>query len=321
MTWVMCGSCRLAREGVMQPERWHTPYYRNLHRKAADLDNRLCFYLFVTEQFRLDSAEAMRDHPPETFLGTVYPNNQYRERLHIPIERFGTAREDYQRWFLASMFIHLYAVIDVYEQELVDLAKAVIGDIVPRRESEDLLSAYLRATRIDLDTTPHREFQRTRNYLRWRRNRLIHAEGATSQDLVRLARYYGTSLEEFWHRQLRRHRHTIRFTADGLDELSIEEIIAFATIVRAMYKQIDADLATGLATRDRAAMLQEAYRAYKSHLDERQAVARRALTAPHTPEKFRRALRKFAFGRFGMQATEDELTAAQQQAMIATVRN
>ncbi|MBT2764032.1 hypothetical protein [Paenibacillus sp. ISL-20] len=248
----------------------HSLYINNLHKKLSNLNNNLCFHLFVIEQFNIDSYERMQAKP-ENYLKEIYESNKFADALNIISKNFAQENESYTNELYKNFYITLYSHFDYYIEELFDFLSIVIGSQSEIKTSGNkteqksrvhkMIEQIIGEEQSDLKEHIETELLQTYDYIRLRRNKVIHNMENTTKELKTIARYHGKSLNEYWIKILnrkkqsdedmvqdnedikvtqlnanRRHKFELsyQFSADeaSLDQFSLNEILSFLNILR-----------------------------------------------------------------------------------------
>lgn len=93
---------------------------------------------------------------------------------------------------------------------------------------------------IEIDKIFSEEEILTFDYLRLRRNRIIHSGEKSQGDLAKLKRQKGKSLQRFWNKTMRKGLNRLDFQSEEIIHFKKEEIFDIINIYRKLLKKIDA---------------------------------------------------------------------------------
>jgi hypothetical protein len=193
--------------------------------------------LFIGEQFLVDNSSIL-DQEPESFTSTIYTANKYNRKFNYRLKRIREIYGEYQSFLLVSSYVFAYSVFDLYQEDVFNLVGEIRGAKCKELQDTSLLESLFTC----LGSTSLKHFDKneidTMNYIRWRRNCLIHAEGKPSASLVSLIKNEGPKINKFWQGQ-GVDLQSLDFSSKSVESFSESELIAILVIMRNLAAKID----------------------------------------------------------------------------------
>ena len=97
------------------------------------------------------------------------------------------------------------------------------------------------------------------DYLRSRRNRVVHSEGESKGELADFVRNKGNSLQKYWQHTLRRGLYGMDFQSMDTDRFSKEEFFDFINIWRLLTSKMDSALCKKIGRKEIIIQLHEEF--------------------------------------------------------------
>jgi hypothetical protein len=227
--------------------------------QASDLNRNLTQALFVNEQFFIDH-EAQLDGNPRTLTSEQFDDNPYREQFNWRLGELISERHALEAFLFKSTFVFLYSAFDAFTEELYVFTCTILHK--QRHEGHD---SWIGACFQTLGTTSEKKLESevlsTLEYMRWRRNRLVHNDGSPSQDLRGLIKNKGTDLDRWWTGKLGSLKR-LSFANEETKTFSQDELIDLIRVYREMANLIDSVVLDRLGT---DLILEHLSREFKEH--------------------------------------------------------
>lgn len=210
-----------------------SPLISNFISKVSKLNNSMCFQLFLNEEISTQVSEATEKE--KTYLDEFYSCNRYGKMNHVSLsdsmQLFDRHRDD----FYVSVLIRLHAYIDYYIEGLTEFLQSVNSTDFTINKGESHLDFLVRCSKstVNIDI----EIVLTLDYIRLRRNRLIHDDGTTSSRITSIYRNKNRQLANYWNTTLRKSRSSFKIVE--LDKFEFDELIFFIELARYSCRTID----------------------------------------------------------------------------------
>ena len=207
-------------------------------RALASVNDQLCLTLFMHGDVAARWQELATLRPTD-FTSEVFPDNEFAERIHVPMTRLLSFRDAQLNTSLGVSFAfaveQLLLFIEAALRHWGDIAEAPIRLAEP---IEETLSQPL-ATHSTVSIEPL--LLRTVKYLRLRRNHVIHGATELSSEYSKLLRHDALGLQRFW--EARSSIPGLIFGDKSPTTFSPSETITLVKLVRVCLEEIDTSVA------------------------------------------------------------------------------
>lgn len=211
---------------------------RNVHMRAlASVNDQLCLTLFMHEDVAARWQELATLRPTE-FTSEVFPDNEFAERIHVPMTRLLSFRDAQLNTSLGVSFAfaveQLLLFIEAALRHWGDMAETPITLADPIDET---LNQHLVTHNVPIESS----LLRTVKYLRLRRNHVIHGATELSSEYSRLLKHDAPGLQRFW--EARSSIPGLIFGDKSPTTFSASETITLVKLVRVCLEEIDSSVA------------------------------------------------------------------------------
>ncbi|WP_103308652.1 MULTISPECIES: hypothetical protein [unclassified Pseudomonas] len=211
---------------------------RNVHMRAlASVNDQLCLTLFMHEDVAARWQELATLRPTE-FTSEVFPDNEFAERIHVPMTRLLSFRDAQLNTSLGVSFAfaveQLLLFIEAALRHWGDMAETPITLADPIDET---LNQHLVTHTVPIESS----LLRTVKYLRLRRNHVIHGATELSSEYSKLLKHDAPSLQRFW--EARSSNPGMIFGDKSPTTFSPSETITLVKLVRICLEEIDTSVA------------------------------------------------------------------------------
>lgn len=217
---------------------------QDLKRKLSAVNRNFSHGLFITEQFLIDNKRLIAGDQAG-FSGDIFVENSFSKQFNYKMSDLAAAIDEYRKETFVSFYILAYTSLEVYTSNVSDLTAAILSATPPNDKSlttkgdinRNLEKALIMAGSSWIATMGSQE-QHTLDYIRLRRNTLVHNEGNVSLLLKDLIRDHGLSLNAYWRDEGVALRST-DFTVLPTRVFSAEEIIDEIILLREISERFD----------------------------------------------------------------------------------
>ncbi len=207
-----------------------TEEFRDFDRKLSTINKNFSHGLFLSEQFLIDNAQKIVDSG-EAFSRDEYTRNSYREKFNYRLKSLPDEIKEYQKASFISFYVFMYSAFELYIEELAEFVKNILPTDLHKSNKENVLEAIFRSLGTNINQHLNKSEIDTMDYIRLRRNCLIHADGKPSPKLLNLMHTNGQQLNEYW-KSTRVQLNIIDFTAIDIRQFEEREIIDSILILR-----------------------------------------------------------------------------------------
>lgn len=213
--------------------------------ETSDINRSLTQSLFVNEQFLIDHAAQLNDNP-EVLTSDHFSSNPYRRQFNWALGKLGDERSVLESFLFRSTFVFVHSAYDVYTEKLYSFVRTA-QELDRQGGNESQLSATFSSLGTSAEAELPPEALLTLDYLRWRRNRLVHNDGSPSQQLSSLIKNHGARLDEFWSDTLNG-LPSLSFTDLSTTDFTQDETIDLIRVFRRLADQVDEAVLAKLGT-------------------------------------------------------------------------
>jgi hypothetical protein len=212
---------------------------RNIHMRAlASVNDQLCLTLFMHEDAATRWQELATLRPTE-FTSEVFPDNEFAERIHVPMTRLLSFCDAQLNTSLGVSFAfaveQLLLFIEAVLRHWGDIAEASVTLADPIDET--LAQPLATHSTVPIDPL----LLKTVKYLRLRRNHVIHGATELSHEYSKLLKHDAPGLQRFW--EARSSIPGLNFGAKSPTTFSPSETITLVKLVRVCLEEIDSSVA------------------------------------------------------------------------------
>ncbi|MDA0245960.1 MAG: hypothetical protein OT477_21315 [Chloroflexi bacterium] len=219
-----------------------TELLREAEKKISSINRQVTHALFIGEQFMSDNSSILANSPDQ-LTSSVYGENPYKDKFNYRLNKVSEVYKEYNSFVLISSFVFSYSVFEIYQEGLLSLIGEIKGS--PKSKTLDDLFHYYGSSTATHFSPEERD---TMNYIRWRRNCLVHAEGSPNTLLQTMIRSKGRSLNSFWLRTL--DVTSINFSSVSVEKITENEFIDLIRILRYFIGKIDSEALSLLSQND-----------------------------------------------------------------------
>lgn len=212
----------------------------------SELNNSFTHYSFVWNQFSLDYADIL-EKSPETLTQDYFQGNSYKRKHNIKFGELSNEHSNTHETLIKGIFLLIYTQYESYLKDLLAFARNVDSSIDPlESKMEDvendfmLIDKVFNRISIDKNNLPE-ELQNTLDYIRLKRNRLIHSNAESiSNSLNSIIIKQGKKLNDYWNTKLPGNLQGIDFSdKDCANDLNFNIVIDIINIFRSITNQVD----------------------------------------------------------------------------------
>ena len=214
-----------------------TEEFRDFDKKLSTINKNFSHGLFLSEQFLIDNAQLIADSG-EAFSRDVYTSNSYREKFNYRLKSLPKEIKEYQKASFISFYVFMYSAFELYIEELATLVNNILPTGLHKSDKKNFLEAIFRSLGTNINHHLNKSEIDTMDYIRLRRNCLIHADGQPSPKLLNLMITKGQQLNRYW-KSTRVQLNIIDFSAIDIGQFEEREIIDSILILRELAKKID----------------------------------------------------------------------------------
>lgn len=217
---------------------------REFFKAISSLNNAFTHYFFVWTQFNLDYAEALAASADENTSG-FFAGNGFAPKHNVRLKELPEEHIKTNETLLEGIYILILTHFEDYTRAIHEFARQIDSEIVSLDQGDfedDTLVIDKVLNRIGIKKENlSAEYYLTYDYLRLKRNRLVHKSSEKiSRSIRELVGKYGKSLNEFWNEKLPKGLQGIDFTDKNLvDTLEFDILIDTLNVLRGTGAKID----------------------------------------------------------------------------------
>lgn len=228
---------------------------RELDKQLFRINRGLSHTLFISEQFLIDQS-ALIAKQPDLQSSDAFKKNAYSQAFNYKLSEIALVIKDFQEFSSRSFYTFLYSAFELYVTELLRLTSELTKLPLPNKKklsAQGEVNKALEETFLLLGLDYLKELdQHQRNtidYIRWRRNGIVHAEGKVPPELVKLIISEGVNIDSYWAITKVKPR-TLSFATTPSQTFSPNEIIELIRVVRELSEVIDKRVLAAVNTTD-----------------------------------------------------------------------
>jgi hypothetical protein len=215
-----------------------------LLQELSELNNSFTHYFFVWTQFSLDYSQVIADKKNE-LTSDIFKDNEFSKEHNIELSKLNDEHTKTNETLLNGIFTLIYSSFENYLTDIYTVAKR-IDDSLPelnegKFENDDiLLLKIFNRLNVKQDSL-EKEYLQTLNYIRLKRNRLIHQNSTNiSRSLREIISKDGTWLNTFWNGILPKPLQGINFSNnENANQITYNILIDTLNIFRGISNYID----------------------------------------------------------------------------------
>lgn len=201
---------------------------------------------FVGYQFLNDNSIIL-DENPNALTSVLYPNNIYKNRFRYRAHLVPQVYSDYQGFMLRSSYIFIYSVLEQYMEDLHKLTISTTGKSHEKQGDETYLESIARVLDIQTRNILNTQEIYTLDYIRLRRNAVIHSEGELSRSLKDIIRNKSNSMNKYWSEQ-GIDMSLLDFSSKNIILFREGELIQIIRLLRDLVSKIDTSVLNTIGT-------------------------------------------------------------------------
>jgi hypothetical protein len=221
-----------------------TNQLRVLLQELSHLNNSFTHYFFVWTQFNSDYNQLIADNNSK-LTSDIFKENGFAKKHNIELSKLSEEHSKTNDTLLNGIFALEYSAFENYLNDIYSLAKN-IDDSLPelnqgKFENDDVLIRKM-INRLKIDQNElEEEYLLTLDYLRLKRNRLIHQSSSNiSRSLRDIINNSGQELNIFWNGKLPKQLQGIDFTSnENADQITFNILIDTLNIIRGIANYVD----------------------------------------------------------------------------------
>jgi hypothetical protein len=170
--------------------------------KNSAINRNFTHALFVNEQFLTDNAYLINSKS-EALTRDIYVNNSYKGMFNYRMKHVPDVVDDYKDFFTSSSCIFLYSFFETYIEDIFDLVGEIRGSKCKKKNNTSTLESLFLCLGSTVTSNLNQNEMDTLDYIRLRRNSIVHAEGKPSPTLSILVTSKGANLNHYWQKDFR----------------------------------------------------------------------------------------------------------------------
>jgi len=215
-----------------------SPELKEFYKQLSELNNHFSHYIFVWEQFHIDNKETIEKNKTE-LTTSIYTKNRNAHQFRVKLENLENANNETNSFILRSLYVLAYSQFEIYIRELYEFCRKT-NDKLPNLKVKERVPDKI-FEHLEINSTNEFEPQelQTFDYLRLRRNRIVHSGDKSTGDLAELKRQKGNSLNNFWDDILKKGLVGLDFKSENVTYFEKKEIFDVINIYRKLIKKTD----------------------------------------------------------------------------------
>lgn len=214
-----------------------TEEFLDFDTKLSTINRNFAHGLFLSEQFLVDNDELIKSEP-ETLTSDIFKSNRYRTKFNYKLKNIPNEIIDYQKAAFESFFVFMYSTYELYTENLFHFVGKVLGRTLRKIRNASYLDSIFINHGTLLSSHLNQEDIDTLDYIRLRRNCLVHADGKPSSGLITLITTKGSNLNTYW-KTTKIKLNVIDFSSTKIEEFNEREIIDTIMLLRDIVRRID----------------------------------------------------------------------------------
>jgi hypothetical protein len=215
-----------------------SPKLKEFYEQLSELNNHFSHYIFVWEQFHIDNEKIIKENETE-LTTTVYAKNKNSRQFRVKLENLENANDETNSFMLRSLYVLAYSQFEIYMRELYEFCRKTDSKLPNLKVKERVPDKIFEYLEIITDDVFEKQEILTFDYLRLRRNRIVHSGNKSEGDLADLKRQKGNLLNRFWNDLLKKGLIGLNLQSEDVTHFEKEEIFDLINIYRKLIKKID----------------------------------------------------------------------------------
>lgn len=215
-----------------------------LLQELSDLNNSFTHYFFVWTQFSLDYSQAISDNKNK-LTSDIFKENAFSKKHDIELPKLSNEHNKTNETLLNGIFTLIYSSFENYLTDIYSVAKKIDNSLPElnegKFENDDILVLKV-LNRLNIKQEDIEEkYLQTLDYIRLKRNRLIHQSSANiSRSLREIINRNGTELNAFWNKILPKLLQGIDFSHnENANQITYNILIDALNIFRGISNYLD----------------------------------------------------------------------------------
>lgn len=214
-----------------------TEEYQNFDRKLSTINRNFTHGLFLGEQFLVDHSKQIRKFP-ETMTSVLFTKNSYHKKFNFRLKNIPSEIINYQKASFEGFYIFMYSIYELYTEDLFEFVGDVLKKKMIKHKNNSYLENIFNNIGIPINSIISNRDINTLEYIRLRRNSLVHASGIPSKKLLDLITNDGQKMNNHWKSTTIKLK-LLDFSLAPVKDFDEEEIIDSIMILRDIVRRID----------------------------------------------------------------------------------
>ena len=215
-----------------------SPELNKFYEQLSELNNHFSHYIFVWEQFHIDNKKTIEENKSK-LTTSIYSENKNARQFRVKLENLENANLETNSFILRSLYVLAYSQFEIYMRELYEFCRKIDDNLPNLKIKERVPDTIFEHLGIDTSIEFEQQELLTFDYLRLRRNRILHSGDKSAGDLADLKRQRGNSLNRFWNEILKKGLIGLDFQSESVTHFEKREIFDVINIYRKLIKKID----------------------------------------------------------------------------------
>ncbi|UBZ06166.1 hypothetical protein LDL76_12440 [Salegentibacter mishustinae] len=215
-----------------------SPELNKFYEQLSELNNHFSHYIFVWEQFHIDNKITIAENKTE-LTTSIYSENKNARQFRVKLENLESTNLETNSFILRSLYVLAYSQFEIYMRELYEFCRKMDQSLPNLKIKERIPDTIFEHLEIDTATEFEQQEILTFDYLRLRRNRIVHSGDKSAGDLADLKRQKGNSLNRFWNGVLKKGLIGLDFQSENVTHFEKREIFDVINIYRKLIKKTD----------------------------------------------------------------------------------
>lgn len=217
-----------------------------LKKNISKLNDSYAHYLFIWEQYKIDNKSILSENE-DKLTTQIYKSNEFARQFNVKMKYLSNSHEDAEQLILKSIYLLSYSMFERYLFGIHKFAQQLDDSIQELNQSLEydyvkdniMIEKVFNRLKIDLNNSFDELEIHTLDYIRLRRNRIVHQAISTQGKILEIINNKGKSLNEFWDKNLHKGRYSIDFKRKEIDYFERLELFDILFIIRQIASKID----------------------------------------------------------------------------------
>jgi len=215
-----------------------SPFLKVFQDQLSELNNYFSHYLFIWEQFYLDYEKHLQKNP-EKLTTEFFSKNDFAPQWQVRLGLLDENHEQTKEFILKSLYLLSFSQFEYYTRDIYEFVRKIDSTIPDVGMNVQIPNDILEQLNIDLISDFDEQELLTFDYLRLRRNRIVHRGSEPNHDFRTLIRQKGHILNKYWDKELRNGLYNLDFRNLEINMFSKNEVFDLINIYRSISKKID----------------------------------------------------------------------------------